>query len=246
MHLVLGKRSKRRLRKAEVPVCASDIETMPLTPPHVQPTLERKPTPNPRRSIAPPIISTPKTSAPAPFPPASGLDHVGARRHLPARRSGGSSPGVFHVVGGHRQRPRYPAGLLVHGSVPRHSGEYTRSLIFCLGSILLWVVFAYSIYRLLLACFDARESTDSRRITIAVTSALLVGLSAVVLYVLPDWAHGGLLLPEPFWSVGRIESYAYFFAAFLSALYPAYFAVRARYCRYADSRASAAIGETDS
>ena len=130
--------------------------------------------------------------------------------------------------------------------MPRHSGEYTRSLIFCLGSILLWVVFAYSIYRLLLACFDARESTDSRRITIAVTSALLVGLSAVVLYVLPDWAHGGLLLPEPFWSVGRIESYAYFFAAFLSTLYPAYFAVRARYFAYADARALPAIGETDS
>lgn len=78
--------------------------------------------PNPRRSIAPPIISTPKTSAHAPFPPASGLDHMGAWRHLPARRSGGSSPGVFHVVGGHRQRPRYPAGLLIHGSVPQHFG----------------------------------------------------------------------------------------------------------------------------
>ena len=47
---------------------------------------------------------------------------MGARRHLPARRSGGSSPGVFHVVGGHRQRPRHSAGLLIHGSVPRHSG----------------------------------------------------------------------------------------------------------------------------
>ena len=142
--------------------------------------------------------------------------------------------------------PDIPPGCSFMDPCPSTSGEYTRSLVFCLGSILLWVVFAYSIYRLLLACFDARESTDSRRITIAVTSALLVGLSAVVLYVLPDWAHGGLLLPEPFWSVGRIESYAYFFAAFLSTLYPAYFAVRARYCRYADSRASAAIGETDS
>lgn len=80
------------------------------------------PAPNPRRSIAPPIISTPKTSAHAPFPPASGLDHVGARRHLPARRSGGSSPGVCHVDDGHRQRPRYSAGLLIHGSVPQHSG----------------------------------------------------------------------------------------------------------------------------
>ena len=142
--------------------------------------------------------------------------------------------------------PDIPPGCSFMDPCPATPGEYARSLIFCLGSILLWVVFAYSIYRLLLACFDARESTDSRRITIAVTSALLVGLSAVVLYVLPDWAHGGLLLPEPFWSVGRIESYAYFFAAFLSTLYPAYFAVRARYCRYADSRASAAIGETDS
>ena len=47
---------------------------------------------------------------------------MGARRHLPARRSGGSSPGVFHVVGGHRQRPRHSAGLLIHGSVPQHSG----------------------------------------------------------------------------------------------------------------------------
>ncbi len=38
-----------------------------------------------------------------------------------------------------------------------------------------------------------------------------------------------------------------FFAALLSTLYPAYFAaVRACYCRYADSRASAAICETDS
>ena len=246
MHLVIGKRSKRRLRKDEVLVCASDIETMPLMPPHTQSTLAHKPAPNPRRSIAPPIISTPKTSAPAPFPPASGLDHMGARRHLPARRSGGSSPGVFHVVGGHRQRPRHSAGLLIHGSVPRHSGEYTRSLVFCLGSILLWGIFVYSIYRLLLACFDARESAVSRRTTIVVTSALIVGLSAVVLCVLSDWVHGRPLVSEQFWSVGRIECYAYFFAAFLSTLYPAYFAVRARYCRYADSRASAAIGETDS
>ena len=142
--------------------------------------------------------------------------------------------------------PDIPPGCSFMNPCPATPGEYARSLIFCLGSILLWVVFAYSIYRLLLACFDARESTDSRRITIAVTSALLVGLSAVVLYVLPDWAHGGLLLPEPFWSVGRIESYAYFFAAFLSTLYPAYFAVRARYFAYADARALPAIGETDS
>ena len=68
------------------------------------------PAPNPRRSIAPPIISKPKTSAHTLFPPASGLGHMGARRHLPARRSGGSSPGVFHVVGGHGQRPRHSAG----------------------------------------------------------------------------------------------------------------------------------------
>lgn len=129
---------------------------------------------------------------------------------------------------------------------PSTPGEYTRSLVFCLGSILLWVVFAYSIYRLLLACFDARESADSRRTTIAVTSALLVGLSAVVLCVLPDWAYGRPLFPQPFWNTACIYSCAYFFAAFLSTLYPAYFAVRARYCRYADSRASAAIGETDS
>ena len=53
MHLVLGKRPKRRLRKAEVPVCASDIETMPLTPPHVQPTLERKPTPQSKEKHCP-------------------------------------------------------------------------------------------------------------------------------------------------------------------------------------------------
>lgn len=142
--------------------------------------------------------------------------------------------------------PDIPPGCSFMDPCPSTPGEYTRSLVFCLGSILLWVVFAYSIYRLLLACFDARESAGSRRTTIAVTSALLVGLSAVVLHILPDWAHGGLLLPEPFWSVGRIESYAYFFAAFLSMLYPAYFAVRARYFAYADARASAAIGETDS
>ncbi|AFI62273.1 Uncharacterized protein BANIM336_00404 [Bifidobacterium animalis subsp. animalis IM386] len=110
-----------------------------------------------------------------------------------------------------------------------------RSLIFCLGSILLWIVFAYSIYRLLLACLDARESADSRRATIVVTSVLLLGLSAVVLWVLPDWAYGRPLFPEPFWNTARIYSYAYFFAAFLSALYPAYFAVRTRYYRYVDS-----------
>ena len=101
---------------------------------------------------------------------------------------------------------------------PSTSGEYTRSLVFCLGSILLWVVFAYAIYRLLLACFDARESADSRRTTIAVTSALIVGLSAVVLCVLPDWAYGRPLFPEPFWNTARIYSYAYFFAAFFHAL----------------------------
>ncbi len=128
---------------------------------------------------------------------------------------------------------------------PATPGEYARSLIFCLGSILLWVVFAYAIYRLLLACLDARESAGSRRATIVVTSALIVGLSAVVLCVLPDWAYGRPLFPEPFWNTARIYSYAYFFAAF-STLYPAYFAVRARYFAYADARASAAIGETDS
>lgn len=142
--------------------------------------------------------------------------------------------------------PDIPPGCSFMDPCPATPGEYARSLVFCLGSILLWVVFAYAIYHLLLACLDARESAGSRRATIAVTSALLVGLSAVVLYILPDWAHGGLLLPEPFWSVGRIECYAYFFAAFLSTLHPAYFAVRSRYCRYANSRASAAIGETDS
>ncbi|RYQ03363.1 hypothetical protein PG2113B_1634 [Bifidobacterium pseudolongum subsp. globosum] len=142
--------------------------------------------------------------------------------------------------------PDIPPGCSFMDPCPSTSGEYMRSLVFCLGSILLWVVFAYAIYRLLLACLDARKSAVSRRTTIVVTSALIVGLSAVVLYVLPDWAHGGLLLPEPFWSVGRIECYAYFFAALLSMLYPAYFAVRVRYFAYADARASTAIGETDS
>lgn len=142
--------------------------------------------------------------------------------------------------------PDIPPGCSFMDPCPSTPGKYTRSLVFCLGSILLWVVFAYSIYRLLLACFDAREFADSRRTTIAVTSALLVGLSAVVLCVLPDWAYGRPLFPQPFWNTARIYSYAYFFAALLSTLYPAYFAVRARYCRYADSRASAAICETDS
>ena len=142
--------------------------------------------------------------------------------------------------------PDIPPGCSFMNPCPSTPGEYTRSLVFCLGSILLWVVFAYAIYRLLLACFDARESADSRRPTIVVTSALIVGLSAVVMCVLPEWVHGRPLVSEQFWSVGRIESYAYFFAAFLSALYPAYFAVRARYFAYADARASAAIGETDS
>lgn len=119
-------------------------------------------------------------------------------------------------------------------------------LVFCPGSLLLWVVFAYAIYRLLRACFDARESSGSRCATTVVTSALIVGLSAVVLCILPDWVHGRPLVSEQFWSVGRIESYAYFFAAFLSTLYPAYFAVRVRYFAYTDARASAAIGETDS
>ena len=142
--------------------------------------------------------------------------------------------------------PDIPPGCSFMNPCPSTPGERERSLVFCLGSILLWVVFAYSIYRLLLACFDARESADSRRTTIAVTSALLMGLSAVVLCVLPDWAYGRPLFPQPFWNTARIYSYAYFFAALLSTLYPAYFAVRARYCRYADSRASAAICETDS
>lgn len=142
--------------------------------------------------------------------------------------------------------PDIPPGCSFMDPCPSTSGEYMRSLVFCLGSILLWVVFAYSIYRLLLACFDARESAVSRRTTIVVTSALLAGLSAVVLCVLPDWAYGRPLFPQPFWNTARIYSYAYFFAVFLSTLYPAYFAVRTRYCRYADSRASAAICETDS
>ena len=116
---------------------------------------------------------------------------------------------------------------------PTTRGEIERSLIFCLGSILLWAVFVYSIYCLLLACLDTRESAGSRRATIIVTSALLVGLSVLVLCVLPDWAYGRPLFPEPFWNTGRIYAYAYFFAAFLSTLYPAYFAVRARYCAYA-------------
>ena len=142
--------------------------------------------------------------------------------------------------------PDIPPGCSFMDPCPATPGEYARSLIFCLGSILLWVVFAYAIYRLLLACFDARESVGSRRATIAVTSALLVELSAVVLCVLPDWVHGRPLVSEQFWSVGRIECYAYFFAVFLSTLYPAYFAVRARYFAYADARALPAIGETDS
>ena len=142
--------------------------------------------------------------------------------------------------------PDIPPGCSFMDPCPSTPGEYTRSLVFCLGSILLWVVFAYAIYHLLLACLDARESAGSRRATIAVTSALLGGLSAVVLCVLPDWAYGRPLFPQPFWNTARIYSYAYFFAVFLSTLYPAYFAVRARYFAYADARASAAIGETDS
>ena len=246
MHLVIGKRSKRRLRKDEVLVCASDIETMPLMPPHTQSTLAHKPAPNPRRSIAPPIISTPKTSAPRRFrqPPAWITWVLGVIFLLDV-------PVVLLLAffmwwAVTDNAPDIPPGCSFMDPCPSTPGEYTRSLVFCLGSILLWGIFVYSIYRLLLACFDARESAVSRRTTIVVTSALIVGLSAVVLYVLPDWAHGGLLLPEPFWSVGRIESYAYFFAAFLSTLYPAYFAVRARYFAYADARALPAIGETDS
>lgn len=142
--------------------------------------------------------------------------------------------------------PDIPSGCSFMDPCPATPGEYARSLVFCLGSILLWGVFAYAIYRLLLACLDARESAGSRRATTVVTSALIVGLSAVVLCVLPDWVHGRPLVSEQFWSVGRIESYAYFFAAFLSALYPTYFAVRVRYFAYADARASTAIGETDS
>lgn len=125
-------------------------------------------------------------------------------------------------------------------------GEIGRSLIFCLGSILLWLVFVYCFYRLLLACLDARGFIVSRRDTIVVTSALLVGLSAVVLCVLPDWAYGRPLFPEPFWNTARIYSYAYFFAALLSTLYPAYFVVRARYCAYADALRSATIEATES
>ena len=86
--------------------------------------------------------------------------------------------------------PDIPPGCSFMNPCPATPGEYARSLIFCLGSILLWGIFVYSIYRLLLACFDARESADSRRTTIVVTSALIVGLSAVVLCVLPDWVHG--------------------------------------------------------
>ena len=142
--------------------------------------------------------------------------------------------------------PDIPPGCSFMDPCPSTPGEYTRSLVFCLRSILLWVVFAYAIYHLLLACLDARESAGSRRATIAVTSALLVGLSAVVLCVLPDWAYGRPLFPQPFWNTARIYSYAYFFAAFLATLYPAYFAVRARYFAYADARALAATGETDS
>jgi len=142
--------------------------------------------------------------------------------------------------------PDIPPGCSFMDLCPATPGEYARLLVFCPGSLLLWVVFAYAIYRLLRACFDARESSGSRCATTVVTSALIVGLSAVVLCILPDWVHGRPLVSEQFWSVGRIESYAYFFAAFLSTLYPAYFAVRVRYFAYTDARASAAIGETDS
>ena len=94
--------------------------------------------------------------------------------------------------------PDIPPGCSLMDPCPATPGRYARSLIFCLGSILLWVVFAYAIYRLLLACFDARESAGSRRATIAVTSVLLVGLSAVVLCVLPDWVHGRPLVRNSF------------------------------------------------
>ncbi|MCH4850591.1 hypothetical protein LF907_08305 [Bifidobacterium pseudolongum] len=142
--------------------------------------------------------------------------------------------------------PDIPPGCSFMDPCPATSGEHVRSLIFCLGSILLWLVFVYCFYRLLLTCLDARESTVSRRDTIVLTSTLLVGLSAAVLCVLPDWAYGRPLFPEPFWSVERIRSYAYFFAALLSTLYPAYFVVRARYCAYADALRSATIEAVDS
>lgn len=81
--------------------------------------------------------------------------------------------------------PDIPPGCSFMDPCPATPGEYARSLVFCLGSILLWAVFAYSLYRLLLAYLDARESAVSRRAMIVVASMLLVGLSAVVLYVLP-------------------------------------------------------------
>ncbi|UNP91352.1 hypothetical protein MPY69_08100, partial [Bifidobacterium pseudolongum subsp. pseudolongum] len=68
--------------------------------------------------------------------------------------------------------PDIPPGCSFMDPCPATPGEYARSLVFCLGSILLWVVFAYAIYRLLPACLDARESAVSRRTTIGVTSAL--------------------------------------------------------------------------
>lgn len=246
MHLVLGKRSKRRSRKAEVPICASDIETMPLTPPHVQPTLEHKAAHNQGEALPHQSSPNPKTASTRRFrqPPAWITWALGIIFLLDV-------PVVLLLafvmwMTATDNAPDIPPGCSFMDPCPATPGEYTRSLVFCLGSILLWVVFAYAIYRLLLACLDARESAGSRRATIVITSALIVGLSAVVLCVLPDWVHGRPLVSEQFWSVGRIESYAYFFAALLSTLYPAYFAVRARYFAYADARASAAIGETDS
>ena len=241
MHLVFGKRSKRRLRKAEVPVCVSDIETMPLTPPHVQPTLEHKAAHNQGEALPHQSSPNPKTASTRRFrqPPAWITWVLGVIFLVDV-------PVVLLLafvmwMTATDNASDIPPGCSFMDPCPSTPGEYMRSLVFCLGSILLWVVFAYSIYRLLLACLDARESAVSRRTTIVVTSALLAGLSAVVLYILPDWTHGGLLPPEPFWSVGRIECYAYFFAALLSAFYPAYFAVRAHYCGYADLRVSAAV-----
>lgn len=68
-------------------------------------------------------VSKRRISRLAPFLPASGLDHMGARHHLPARRSGGSSPGVCHVDDGHRQRPDIPPGCSFMDPCPSTPGS---------------------------------------------------------------------------------------------------------------------------
>lgn len=106
-----------------------------------------------------------------------------------------------------------PPGCSFMDPCPATPQGTRRGIVLCLGAVLLWGATVRLLYRLLLACFDARAP----RTTILRCSAELALVTGIALAALLAWTDGEQLV------------WPFLLTAFIGALSPSYLAVRHRY-----------------